>query len=782
MRSLSGRRTADTIYKRELRAGMGAGMKYKRYFFLKMLVNYLLIILLPFCVLTYAYSDGRKNARANAQENQMTKLMLVVKENGQTVKKLKELAYQLSIHYQIKQFAGKPGPASYNTSAADSYMLKELLRPYLVTSDSIDELMLAYRYSDMLITNTGSILNLEGLYRENYAESFSDYEEWYDWLFRDGENGFTQRKIKSDSEQLKECLIYKLTANNLYDDHIVNIFLTLDMERFFQAFLSLPAESGGEAYVVGDSIRFSSGQTDPLFFYQSVEARITESEGEFYTEFEGKKLLVTYIRDARLGGTYLLAAPEEWILNQISSLRKLFNILTVFSILSALALVILSSIKSAEPWIKLFITLGDNEGENKGRKNFQSYINQKVTEIVRRNRGLSRQLEELRPAVRNAVMSKIISGDYAQEEELTRDIRQTGIETNHLFYAVVLITFIDIDIDQDMDGMFSELSIYKVLAEQYLNDQFAGLQGTCQTDIGTMAVILTSDKENYVEFLMQIEEGISKVMVRCREEWQINLAFSGSITDSIMKLPKCFREAKTAQNYELRVNNLVISWYKKGRNITLNDIYYPIQLEQQIILCVEEGNRNGLNQCIGELTSFNFKKEQRTEEAYLQLFQMLQGTIARSVSGNPDLAKRIEKSILKWREEFRTSKNIESLYHGLCDILMDLCSHEAEKIDQSLYGKILAYIQRNFMDNQLSLSRAADEFHITDIYLSKYFKEKNGMNFSKYVEEQRLTAASGLLESTRHSIQTIAEMVGYNSPQVFRRAYKKRYGKTPREK
>ena len=69
---------------------------------------------------------------------------------------------------------------------------------------------------------------------------------------------------------------------------------------------------------------------------------------------------------------------------------------------------------------------------------------------------------------------------------------------------------------------------------------------------------------------------------------------------------------------------------------------------------------------------------------------------------------------------------------------------------------------------------------ITEVYLSKLFKEGTGQNFSKYVENLRLEQAK-LLLSKGVLVNEVAQQVGYNSPQVFRRAWKRHYGTTPTE-
>ncbi|WMJ86557.1 helix-turn-helix transcriptional regulator [Anaerocolumna sp. MB42-C2] len=94
--------------------------------------------------------------------------------------------------------------------------------------------------------------------------------------------------------------------------------------------------------------------------------------------------------------------------------------------------------------------------------------------------------------------------------------------------------------------------------------------------------------------------------------------------------------------------------------------------------------------------------------------------------------------------------------------------------------KVKEYIKENYRDPQLSLTSVGEEFCITEVYLSKLFKKATGENFSKYIEGMRMKYAKELMDQN-NKVADVADMAGYNSPQVFRRAWKRYYGGTPSE-
>ncbi len=95
--------------------------------------------------------------------------------------------------------------------------------------------------------------------------------------------------------------------------------------------------------------------------------------------------------------------------------------------------------------------------------------------------------------------------------------------------------------------------------------------------------------------------------------------------------------------------------------------------------------------------------------------------------------------------------------------------------------RVVRFIHEHYHDPQMSLTMVADAIGVTEIYLSKLFKHMTGDNFSKYVESLRMKEAGELLAQEEYSISDVAEKVGYNSPQVFRRAYHRYYGISPSE-
>ena len=132
-----------------------------------------------------------------------------------------------------------------------------------------------------------------------------------------------------------------------------------------------------------------------------------------------------------------------------------------------------------------------------------------------------------------------------------------------------------------------------------------------------------------------------------------------------------------------------------------------------------------------------------------------------------------DDSSLAGLSEDSTLENYEQIALELCE------KNKQPENDNQLIVRIQAYIDENYGDPSLCLSRISDLFHISESYFSFLFKKTVGVNFSTYLEQVRMTQAKHLLETTNIKITDLYVAVGYNNLTSFRRAFKKKYGVAP---
>lgn len=94
--------------------------------------------------------------------------------------------------------------------------------------------------------------------------------------------------------------------------------------------------------------------------------------------------------------------------------------------------------------------------------------------------------------------------------------------------------------------------------------------------------------------------------------------------------------------------------------------------------------------------------------------------------------------------------------------------------------RIREYISQN-LDKDLSLTHLSGIAGLNSSYFSRLFKSLTGQTPYGYILEKRMDRAAHLLQHTGERIQDIAGNTGYENPQSFNRAFRKRFGCAPNE-
>ncbi len=92
--------------------------------------------------------------------------------------------------------------------------------------------------------------------------------------------------------------------------------------------------------------------------------------------------------------------------------------------------------------------------------------------------------------------------------------------------------------------------------------------------------------------------------------------------------------------------------------------------------------------------------------------------------------------------------------------------------------EMVSYIQQNYTGT-ISLKEFGEQFHLSEKYISRYFKEHFHITLSQYVTYLRLEHAKQLLQDTDLPITEIALQSGYQNVSYFIRSFKKTYEVSP---
>ncbi len=108
--------------------------------------------------------------------------------------------------------------------------------------------------------------------------------------------------------------------------------------------------------------------------------------------------------------------------------------------------------------------------------------------------------------------------------------------------------------------------------------------------------------------------------------------------------------------------------------------------------------------------------------------------------------------------------------------------HKKDTLQQhsKIANDMMNYINEH-IDTDINIDQLALEFGVSKFHFHRIFKEQMGTNIYETIKSIRLQKASNLLITNRYStITEVASMCGYSSQTSFLRAFKDRFGQTPK--
>lgn len=128
-----------------------------------------------------------------------------------------------------------------------------------------------------------------------------------------------------------------------------------------------------------------------------------------------------------------------------------------------------------------------------------------------------------------------------------------------------------------------------------------------------------------------------------------------------------------------------------------------------------------------------------------------------------------------------TSDEMETMLYEVLSQCMQWRVESAKESSGNIMLEARDYIDKNYMDYDISLKTVADAVGLSPSYLSMLFKKEIGMNLSEYLTVVRIHKSKELLCRTSKMVYEVASDVGFHDYRYFGQIFKKYTGQTPRQ-
>lgn len=251
----------------------------------------------------------------------------------------------------------------------------------------------------------------------------------------------------------------------------------------------------------------------------------------------------------------------------------------------------------------------------------------------------------------------------------------------------------------------------------------------------------------------------------------------------------CKSNKDLVKGYEESFNCLE-NIFNKGRGKILRPGPRDVKLDQdyrskidkkiyELLIKIGFQDREGSYDIVDEIVQDMVERNVSEEYIKSNLIRLLVEVINYFSRGSlkSDLSLITVKSI----ETIVGSNNIDDTRAAI-NRTLDLISSGLEREDQQdlAINNAKAYIEKYYMKD-ISLDEISMVAGYSKSHFSRTFKDKMGINFSKYLVGVRIENAEKLIRSSDQSIFDISLEVGFNDYSYFSKAFKDVYGLSPKD-
>jgi|GEM_PF-1266144 len=630
----------------------------------------------------------------------------------------------------------------------------------------------------ILFKRNGLVLNNE------YTSRIADFAK--DVQYSDKPKGYIESMIQTyhyrDMLPQQQVMLKDTAASLLtymrsfgYANHSNGTVLVLipsgEITKLFNGFET----DGGWAYIADKDGNRLTSVAGPNAKLPDQQLALPEGSGVMSTTIGGSELTVTYATSAYNGWKYVAAQPSAVVLKKITYIKETtVTIFVLFLLLGGLTGVYMAY-RNSRPVRSIIQILSSGSVAmpvSPARGAF-GMIHQGISLLMDSHRELQDKMDRQLPFLRAAFFERLLRGQYQSDDDMEAVREHVRIEWTGERYLVAVATFPNrTAIYQAAD--IERLSQKKLLVRELMNDIGGGGVFVHDVDEDKLALLLQLNSGEPGHIIAQADDMLKTLQYRLQQECGVAAIISaGNPYARRMDISRSFLEAQQAL---IRSADNRIVWFKELLP-NPSSYYYPESTETRLINLVRTGNVEALRSLLEELYQHNFT-DHGLPVFVLKVFvfdvlascckisaELGEPAVfseAAAVYGLADHAESIEAYFL----------TLKSHLEAMC---ADVNRQHTEN-QQRWFRDILAYVNANYSDGQLSLAMLAERFHVTETHLSRMFKEKHGINFFDYLETLRIEHSKRLLLETGLAVGEIALSVGYSSSNTFGRAFKRTVG------
>lgn len=729
-------------------------MKYIR-------INFIAIFL-PVTIISVVYCFAIQN---NYEEKYLDAIEYSINEKmwqiESRMESISSMANQISLDKELT-------PYSLKSSSYAGRNAIQKLSYYKAEANHFDELVICLEDSEILYTNNG-VVDMDVFVGTSYSTANGFSEEEFKQLLDSKEVfGSTKEGQYITSKIYKYGIItYPLgrLKGNVYGT-LIGIY-ELDWEKLIgnrfvenEEGIAIVCTNATELIYtqIPEKIRQQMGDetdlTEPL--YQLLE---NWDENQGYCEFTlfGEKYVGKVVQ-SEVSGWYLIDMVEEDVVNRDFLMMQL-PMLIIISLAMLLLTIFLSMVLSMYNYLPIqrIYHLFDKKELNRNheRENDELlFLNEYIRELLEEQETIEKRLAVNEQISRKELVKRLLRSSLdVTLPEVKEQLDGVGIHLDKEYMAAMVVKF------NGKTKKNFEIELKCAIYESRYNNFYLTENIYKEYDAFLICTEDVSEIDEFAEWLTEQMEEENGIQIGIGDAYGAADSLKYSLMEAIIAVES--KESQVAHFSDMTTQ-------RKGE-------FYckPLESEMKLKQLLVSGEAERLDTVLREL---------RMEFLYIgkscsdTMLVFLMNRVFASLFEN---ALCLDETVAEKYLHYTNLEEFLELLREFCFAELECRREQKVTKEDSRIKDIIAFIDDNYMHQEMSLALVAEKFHMTGPYLSRIFKAATGKNFLNYITDKRLELAAQLLVDTDDSVGEIVEKVGYSDGASFTRKFSRHFLVSP---
>jgi len=740
--------------------------------FIRLLLQFVAFLLLPIIFASSLYLSSAKQASESCIDSSLISLRHVKNEFDNYVNALDQVATQLMFEPQLNKISVTPRPVYGSRQVYFIKQFCESLKARMNSSTHIDtSFILLLKDVSAAYYNEYVVFDLEFFYDKFLNYSGYSSREWFDIIFQNKQPFFLpQNQICYNGVNMSSLTyVFPITAGYTGKKTVLFFIRKEKLEEFCRG---TDSNLNRNIYISNSNGELLYSKVNPNIQYNSLniisETGGNRNEGFYFDTADNEKYMVVYTRSQFKDIIFTEVIPQSVAMDKVIYIRQM----TCYMVIAYLIIAIISAVSFARrnskpvsdlvnkltPFLHKLGTASTHTDELDCIKTGVDYLRNTVQHTYNE--------------LKDIFLDRLFNGSFNNIEDMKQAGERLNLNVNGSYYcaAVLELSFSESENDGKREDVVR--FIYSQLVQSLPDFVFGTRLRNFQI---ILLFILQTVNEQPINYIMNF---LSETGAAISRYGKIGAAAGiGRVVTTLWDVQYSYEQAHFVLKNAEKNNNEIIQYDDlPGANLE-NIFYYPIEMEYKLFNCTKAGERENVLSILDTIYEENINKRRLTRRVGTLLMENLKSTLLK-ICADSSIGSEYSKKIRELNVNMPQPvvlENITNTFLELCDIYV------SNKANQKLIlsKRIIRFVQEHYNDPMMGVPMVAAEFNFSESYFSQFFKEYTDQNFSTYLEKYRIDKAKELICENKYDLEKISGMVGYNSSNTFRRAFKRLEGISP---